>query len=102
MAELPQRATDVSWDDPLNAAQQLAAMRKAREVTCSVCESKFQAVDGKAKYCSNKCKQAAKYARKPKQAVEISCRRCGAAVVTDDRRVRYCSNECKSMHKLFN
>lgn len=101
MAALSKGADDVSWHRPLNPAQQLAAMRKVREVTCSVCESKFQAVDGKAKYCSNKCRQAAKYARKPKQVIEVSCRRCGAAVVTDDRRVKYCSNECKSMHKLF-
>lgn len=101
MENIPKGADDGSRDDTLNPAQQLAAMRKAREVTCSVCESKFQAVDSKARYCSNKCKQAAKYARKPRQAVELNCRRCGIPIITDDRRFKYCSSECRSMHKLF-
>ena len=41
----------------------LAAMRPDRQVTCQVCGTVFTAKDRRAKYCSERCKQAAKYRR---------------------------------------
>ena len=39
----------------------LSAMRKDRVVTCIVCGKTFTAKDTRAMYCSNRCKQEAKY-----------------------------------------
>jgi predicted nucleic acid-binding Zn ribbon protein len=41
----------------------LAAMRPTRAYRCQVCGATFTAQDRRAKYCSEKCKQAAKYRR---------------------------------------
>ena len=41
----------------------LAAMRPWRNVRCAVCGKVYQAQDTRATYCSNRCRQAAKYAR---------------------------------------
>jgi predicted nucleic acid-binding Zn ribbon protein len=41
----------------------LAAMRPDRQVTCQVCGKSFTAKDGRAKFCSNACKQRDKYRR---------------------------------------
>jgi predicted nucleic acid-binding Zn ribbon protein len=41
----------------------LAAMRPTRTYRCHVCGTTFTAVDRRAKYCSERCKQAAKYRR---------------------------------------
>ena len=42
---------------------QLQAMRPSRSVVCAHCGTVFQAKDPRATYCSNKCRQAAKYQR---------------------------------------
>jgi predicted nucleic acid-binding Zn ribbon protein len=41
----------------------LAAMRPTRAYRCQVCGATFTAKDRRAKYCSERCKQAAKYRR---------------------------------------
>jgi predicted nucleic acid-binding Zn ribbon protein len=41
----------------------LAAMRPTRAYRCIVCGAPFTAKDRRAKYCSERCKQAAKYRR---------------------------------------
>jgi predicted nucleic acid-binding Zn ribbon protein len=41
----------------------LAAMRPTRAYRCQVCGKFFTAKDRRAKYCSERCKQAAKYRR---------------------------------------
>ena len=41
----------------------LQAMRPSRSVTCAHCGAVFPAKDPRATYCSNKCRQAAKYQR---------------------------------------
>lgn len=43
---------------------QLQAMRPSRAVTCAHCGAVFTAKDTRAKFCSNRCRQAAKYQRK--------------------------------------
>jgi predicted nucleic acid-binding Zn ribbon protein len=54
----------------------LAAMRPTRTFRCQVCGVTFTAQDLRAKYCSERCKQAAKYLRakaaKPTQATPPS------------------------------
>ena len=42
----------------------LQAMRHSRAVTCDHCGAVFTAKDPRATYCSNRCRQAAKYSRK--------------------------------------
>ena len=42
----------------------LSAMRPSRAVTCAHCGAVFTAKDPRATYCSNRCRQAAKYQRK--------------------------------------
>ena len=44
-------------------AQALSLKRPLREVTCAECGDPFKARDGRAKFCSNKCKQRDKYRR---------------------------------------
>lgn len=39
----------------------LSAMRTDRQVTCAHCGAGFTAKDPRAKFCSNRCRQAAKY-----------------------------------------
>jgi hypothetical protein len=41
----------------------LAALRKDRVVTCAHCGATFKAKDSRARFCSNHCRQADKYAR---------------------------------------
>lgn len=41
----------------------LRAMRPVKTYTCTWCGALFQASDERAKYCSNRCRQAAKYQR---------------------------------------
>ena len=41
----------------------LQALRPTITVTCQVCGRAFTAKDRRAKYCSNRCQQAAKYRR---------------------------------------
>jgi len=48
---------------PISPGAALAAMRPAITVTCQVCGKVFTARDRRAKYCSNRCQQAAKYRR---------------------------------------
>ena len=43
---------------------QLQAMRPSRSVSCAHCGAVFTAKDPRATYCSNRCRQAAKYQRK--------------------------------------
>ena len=42
----------------------LSAMRKDRAVFCAHCGAGFTAKDPRARFCSNRCRQAAKYRRK--------------------------------------
>ena len=46
-----------------NPGYELQAMRKARQVACLECGEVFTAKDPRAKYCSNRCSQKAKYKR---------------------------------------
>jgi len=46
-----------------NAASQLASMRRIVSHTCPVCETEFEGLK-RAVYCSEACKQRAKYQRK--------------------------------------
>jgi hypothetical protein len=39
----------------------LANCRPLRAVVCAECSNKFQARDSRAKFCSNRCRQAHKY-----------------------------------------
>lgn len=39
----------------------LAALRKDRLVVCAHCGATFTAKDGRARFCSNRCRQANKY-----------------------------------------
>lgn len=51
----------------------LRALRKKHTIVCEVCGAKHEASDSRVKYCSNRCKQAAKYRRKKAEAgVEIA------------------------------
>jgi hypothetical protein len=43
-------------------ARQLAALRRRHSKECAVCGKGFKAI-AKARYCSNACRQRAKYAR---------------------------------------
>lgn len=85
----------------MNPGAELAACRQPRKVCCDVCATEFEAVDSKAKYCSNRCKQIDRNARKPKAVHEIPCRRCGVQILTDDKRLRYCSEDCRMLQKLL-
>lgn len=44
-------------------ASALRAMRPVKTYTCIQCGCRFTASDNRARYCSNRCRQAAKYAR---------------------------------------
>ena len=48
---------------PSTPGAALAAMRPTRAYRCQVCGATFTAKDRRAKYCSERCKQAAKYRR---------------------------------------
>ena len=53
--------------DASAAGRALAASRPLRPQTCAVCGRDFQAIDrspGQPRYCSNTCKQRAKYQRR--------------------------------------
>ncbi len=45
----------------------LTALRPDRQVVCQECGKTFTAKDSRAKFCSNRCRQADKY-RREKQA----------------------------------
>ena len=47
----------------MTPAAALRAMRPVKSYTCAVCGAGFTASDARAKYCSNRCRQAAKYQR---------------------------------------
>jgi endogenous inhibitor of DNA gyrase (YacG/DUF329 family) len=51
-------------NNPSSPGAMLAAMRPDRQVTCQVCGKVFTAKDSRAKFCSNRCKQADKYQKK--------------------------------------
>lgn len=51
----------------LSPGAALAAMRPDRQVVCQECGKVFTAKDSRAKFCSNRCRQADKY-RREKQA----------------------------------
>ena len=59
---------------------ELRKFRKEREIRCAVCTELFTAVDARAKYCSNKCRQRAKYQRIKGPDPDVMCARCGADV----------------------
>ena len=44
-------------------AAALRAMRQVKSYTCAQCGRGFTASDERARYCSNRCRQAAKYQR---------------------------------------
>jgi endogenous inhibitor of DNA gyrase (YacG/DUF329 family) len=46
-----------------NPGRDLSLMRKPRLVRCAQCGKSFSAVDSRAKFCSNACKMADRYAR---------------------------------------
>lgn len=51
----------------LSPGAAIAAMRPDRQVVCQECGKVFTAKDSRAKFCSNRCRQADKY-RREKQA----------------------------------
>ena len=79
----------------------LHRFRKKRKVTCAVCSTEFEALDVKAKFCSNRCKQADRYARRKKPVLDVKCKRCGVDICTEDRRIKYCSDDCRTLARLF-
>lgn len=79
----------------------LHRFRKKRKVTCAVCGTEFEALDVKAKFCSNRCKQADRYARRKKPVLDVKCKRCGVDICTEDRRIKYCSDDCRTLARLF-
>lgn len=55
----------------MNPGEALQAMRKTRVVACANCGATFTAKDPRARFCSNRCRQADKYRRgKVKRAHE--------------------------------
>ena len=86
------KSNDGFGEDTLNPGQLLAGMKKSKTYNCVVCSSEFTAKDKRALYCSNKCKQAAKYSRKEKEPIARACRRCGTEMITNDKRFKYCSD----------
>lgn len=91
------KSNDGFGTDTLNPGQLLAGMKKAKTYNCIVCSAEFTAVDKRALYCSNKCKQAAKYRRKIKEPILQTCKRCGTEMLTADRRFKYCSDTCSEL-----
>jgi predicted nucleic acid-binding Zn ribbon protein len=67
-------------------AAQLRAMRPVKSYTCAHCGAGFQASDTRAKYCSNRCQQAAKYARQ-KSNDYLALDRLAASLVDDILRM---------------
>lgn len=50
----------------------LSAMRKDQQVTCAHCGAGFTAKDPRAKFCSNRCRQAAKYQRVKESRLKLA------------------------------
>ena len=50
-------------ESAMTPAAALRAMRPVRSYTCAQCGCGFTASDERARYCSNRCRQAAKYQR---------------------------------------
>lgn len=50
----------------ISPAAQLRAMRPVKPYACQQCGRSFQASDARARYCSNACRQRAKYQRSKK------------------------------------
>lgn len=48
----------------MNPAAALRALRPVKSYTCAHCGRGFTATDSRARYCSNRCRQAVKYQRK--------------------------------------
>ena len=72
-----------------------------KKFVCQVCESEYEAARSSSKYCSNRCRQAAKYARVREDYFTIKCHQCGVDVFTNDKRLRYCSIECRVIAKIL-
>jgi len=68
---------------------------------CKQCETSFEAAHPTATYCSNKCRQAAKYKRKRDVFFTVKCRQCAVELFTNDRRLKYCSIECRAIAKII-
>lgn len=49
--------------NPGSPGATLAAMRPDRHLICAWCGKAFTAKDSRARFCSNRCRQADKYAR---------------------------------------
>ena len=64
-------------------------------------QHEFEALDVKAKFCGNRCKQADRYARRKKPVLDVKCKRCGVDICTEDRRIKYCSDDCRTLARLF-
>lgn len=48
---------------PLSPAAALRALRPVKSYNCAHCGRGFTATDSRARYCSNRCRQAVKYQR---------------------------------------
>lgn len=97
----PVRSKPVLRIVPPKKEAPLHRFRKKRKVTCAVCSTEFEALDVKAKFCSNRCKQADRYARRKKPVLDVKCKRCGVDICTEDRRIKYCSDDCRTLARLF-
>jgi predicted nucleic acid-binding Zn ribbon protein len=62
---------------PSTPGAALAAMRPTRAYRCLVCGATFTAKDRRAKYCSERCKQAAKYRRAKADTTTPATPPCG-------------------------
>lgn len=97
----PVRSNPVLRVVPPKQEAPLHRFRKKRTVTCAVCSTEFEALDVKAKFCSNRCKQADRYAKRKKPVLDVKCKRCGVEICTEDRRIKYCSDDCRTLARLF-
>jgi len=68
------------------------------ETVCTVCGDKFKSVNGRALYCSDRCKNDAYMAwRKEEKIIERNkvCVICNKPFIASRKDSKYCSNACK-------
>lgn len=75
---------------------------------CVFCGREFIPLEGRMKYCSPKCREAAFYTAHPnyqkerdrakKPILQVTCRNCEKQFETTNSKKIFCSNECKIAH----
>lgn len=76
--------------------------------SCVFCGREFVPLEGRMKYCSPKCREAAFYDAHPdyqkererakRPILQVICRHCGEQFETTNSKKIFCSNECKIVH----